>query len=485
MDWHYQRGVQRGFGQAPCDPENIVPELTVGQINACRRDSDEYQTMIHRGSKMVFITWNNGTAIGTNDAAQISECFWLDMAVIGNIRPDWFMDARGDSTAVQYLGNQHVFHENEPRLVKQWRKQDFADQYFVMSMLENTMEDGIHWPMILNVPGEGVGDDFLQTYTNHSLLTDNEDYLFLLDEALEAMGGSCPELARDEFGFNPSSGQEGVYIPSNLEVDPNAWFDNEVTYSPVWESSVNETNTAAPEDREEGYAVLESDRVVVSSCYDSTSMRVHLSVEFTGVEMLDMGQMPWLAVGYREDEECKMNPSSGDDSEIILLTHPSPGVNYRADTTSLPSAARRFDEAAISSISNSATPLSESPLYSDVYVVAPAISSASTATERSIDSTAPDSVTLYFKQSLSQAQPMNLMYAIGSSPEIQFHANRGCFQVVDFPKCPINDTMPVGEGSTTTTTGSTAESVSTSAGAPMVSNFAYILVSSFLAVVLM
>jgi hypothetical protein len=72
--------------------------------------------MIHRGSKMVFITWNNDTEHGSNDPAQISDCYYLDLAVIGNIRPDWYMDSRGDSTDVQYLGNQHVFHENEPRL---------------------------------------------------------------------------------------------------------------------------------------------------------------------------------------------------------------------------------------------------------------------------------------------------------------------------------------------------------------------------------
>mmetsp|Transcript_23907 Transcript_23907/g.56481 ORF Transcript_23907/g.56481 Transcript_23907/m.56481 type:complete len:823 (+) Transcript_23907:235-2703(+) len=486
MDWHYQRGVQRGFGQAPCDPANIVPELTVGQISACRRDTDEYKTMIHRGSKMVFITWNNSTAYGSNDVSQINDCYWLNMAVIGNIRPDWYMDARGDSTAVQYLGNQHVFHENEPRLVKQWRKQDFADQYFVMSVLANTLEDGIHWPMVLNVPGEGVGDDFLQTYTNQSLLTDADDYLFFLDEALESMGGSCPELTREEFGFNPASGNEEVYIPSNLEVDVNAWFDNEFTYSPVWEPTVPEMDTTPADSEEAGFGVVESDRVIVNSCYDSESMRVYLSVEFTGVEMLEMDQMPWLAVGYREDEECKMNPPSGEDSDIILLTHPAPGVNYQTDLTTLPQAARRFDEAAISSITDSATPLAQSPLYSEVYVFAPAISDT-TAIERS---TAPDSVTLHFKQSMSQVPTaMNLMYAIGSSPEIQFHSSRGCFQVVDFPKCPAGEsTMPVSEGSTTNAAPETQPANAKSAqssGAFSVSTAVCVLASSFLAFILL
>jgi hypothetical protein len=220
------------------------------------------------------------------------------------------------------------------------------------------------------------------------------------------------------------------------------------------------------EEQEEGFAVIESDRVIVSSCYDSDTMTVQLSVEFTGIEMLDSNQMPWLAVGYREDEDCKMNPSNGDDSEIILLSHPSPGANYQADLTALPSAARRFDESAIASISASSTPLAQDPLFSEVYVFAPAISD-NAAIERSFESTSPDSVTLRFKQSMNAApDAMNLMYAIGSSPEMQFHASRGCFQVVDFPKCPSSDTMSEEEGSSTTganATTSAAFSVATAA----------------------
>lgn len=479
MDWHYQRGVQRGFGQAPCDPANIVPELSVGQISACRRDSDEYRTMIHRGGKMAFITWKNDTEQGSSDPAQIASCNWLDMSVIGNIRPDWYMDARGDSTDVQYLGDQHVFHENEPRLVKQWRKQDFADQYFVMSVLANSKEDGIHWPMILNVPGEGVGDDFLQTYTNHSLVTDEDDYLFLLDEALEAIGGTCPEMLREEFGFNPASGNEAVYIPSNLEVDPNSWFTNEVTYSPVWVPVVADEEVEA--EKEEGFAVTEEGRVIVTSCYDNSSMEVQLSVEFTGVEMLDSDQMPWLAVGYRESEECKMNPENGDDSKIILLSHPSPGVNYQAHLAALPSAARRFDETAISSISASATPLAQVSEYSDVYVFAPAVS-GSAMVSRTGESASLDSVTLHFKQSMREVpEAMNMMYAIGSSPEIQFHETRGCFQIVDFPTCPTAETkeeMP-------TTTAQGANGASTPSAAFSISTFASLLVGSLVAVLLL
>ena len=123
-DWWYTRGVQRGLGQSPCEPENVDQEQSDGPILACRRDSDEHTTMIHRGSKMMFISWKNGTEVGStpSDPNQIESCEWLDLAVVGNIRPDWYLDARGDSTDVQYLGDQHVYHDNQPRLVKQWRK---------------------------------------------------------------------------------------------------------------------------------------------------------------------------------------------------------------------------------------------------------------------------------------------------------------------------------------------------------------------------
>jgi hypothetical protein len=125
---------------------------------------------------MYFVSWKDDADVepGETDASKIEDCSSINLQVIGNIRPDWFLDARGDDTDVQYLGNQHVFYNELPKLVKQWRKKDFASQYFTMSMLENNPskmadngtnvkpEDTIKWPLILNIPGEGFGDDMLQ-----------------------------------------------------------------------------------------------------------------------------------------------------------------------------------------------------------------------------------------------------------------------------------------------------------------------------------
>merc|ERR1719223_953770 len=217
--------------------------------------------MLHRQSKMYFINWKNGTA-GDN-VANIESCVWLDLQIVGNVRPDWFMDARGAVTDVQYLGDQHVYYEGVPKLVKQWRKKDFASQYFVMSMLGNPPNylakdpdapeiDDMHLPLILNIPGEGFGDDSIQVYRNHALLDENDDDLFLLIENFEALGGVCVDPSDFEGGgVGPPSTDE--HIPSNLEVDPLSWVSNEVTFSPVWvntkevSSTMNkEVETSAP-----------------------------------------------------------------------------------------------------------------------------------------------------------------------------------------------------------------------------------------------
>ena len=101
-------------------------------------------------------------------------------------------------------------------------------------MLAIPKEDGIHWPIILNVPGEGFGDDFLQKYTNHSLLTDDDDDLFLLDEALEKIGRTCVKM-ESSGSMGPPTG-EVEHIPSNLEVEEHAWFSNVYTFSSVWKA---------------------------------------------------------------------------------------------------------------------------------------------------------------------------------------------------------------------------------------------------------
>ena len=237
-------GLLRSLGQGPCD--GVDGDI---QKEGCAKDEDNtLSTMIHRGGLMYFISWKedeqNPVEAGETDASKIEECTMINLAVIGNIRPDWFLDKRGDDTDVQYLGDQHVYYADGtiPKLVKQWRKKDFASQYFVMSMMGNPAnklakktdapeEDNMHWPLILNVPGEGFGDDSLQVYCNHTILTDDEEDLFMLIENYQAIGGLCADIRGG--GFPPTAQDEESYIPSDLEVDPLSWVSNEITFSPI------------------------------------------------------------------------------------------------------------------------------------------------------------------------------------------------------------------------------------------------------------
>ena len=435
QDWLYQRGVQRAIGQSLCAPENIVNETnSTGATLACRRDSDVRSTMIHRNNQMYFISWKNGSVVD-DSPENIANCTWIDLAVIGNVRPDWFMDDRGDTTDVQYLGDQHVYHNGVPRLVKQWRKKDFADQYFVMSMLANPANDTIHWPLILNVPGEGFGDDFLQSYSNHIVLTDADDVLFNLMEAFEAAGGSCPEM--DVGGDIGPPTSEVEPIPSNLEIDPNSWRSIVYTYSPVWSSPNNESSGSDGDSGSsivipsEGYAVTEADQATIHSCFDNTSGNVQMIVSFDNIQDTGDG-LPWIALGYRQDEECLMLPRDGGDTNIILLSVTDltgPTASYGQ----ISSATRALDEEGVTDIYSSLTPLETVDGYSGVKVFAPgSVSASSTEFQQSSSS----SVQLVFQQQVDTApEAMYLMYAIGSSPILGYHASRLCFEVTEFPAC--------------------------------------------------
>lgn len=303
-----------------------------------------------------------------------------------------------------------------------------------MSMLGNPKDDGIHWPMILNVPGEGFGDDFLQTYSNHSLLTDDDDDLFLLDEAMERIGGMCNSMDMGA-GGPPAEGEVQPHIPSNLEVDPNAWFSNVYTYSPVWQPPMrlgDDLNNNA----KSGRAVTEEGSVIISSCYDVNAKAVDISVEFLGVQKEDGSELPWMALGYRETEECRMNPRGGGDSEMILLTtgEGDEDDSMNAYYTMLPSAARSFDVDAFSAISNTMIPLNEREGYSNIALHLP---SPVSTMARSSHAGAEDSVVLHFQQSMDASPDvMHLMYAIGSSAQVGYHLSRECLDITKFPTCP-------------------------------------------------
>lgn len=456
-DTLYVNGIQRSIGQGPCPEDKQLNTSDSGPVLACNRTSEDQRTMIHRGPQMFFITWKNGTV--SEDPADIDTCRWLDLQVVGNVRPDWFMDDRGDSSDTQYLGNQHIYYEGGPKLVKQWRKTDFADQYFVMSMQENAGEDGIHWPLVLNVPGEGFGDDFLQWYTNHSVLTEEDDYIFLLDQAFESVGGICVQQVQEGGVGPPTSDVEP--IPSNLEVEPESWFSNMVTFSPVWEAPVREevSGTGAIVD-DSGLAFAEEGLVTVGSCYDSEAKAVKLSFTFNQVAG-NGAELPWIALGYRQDDECLMIPRDGSDTEIILVATDSLLDVLTVSHGSMSPLVKGMSTEAVAGIYTTLRPLDEANGYSDIKLDASPVGVVKPASTE--PSTLPEgTVKLEFTQVFDEPpEALYMMYAIGSSQELGYHSSRRCFPVTKFPSCSGDGSVPVDDASNETATSTSGAGVST------------------------
>jgi hypothetical protein len=458
-DTTYQLGVLRTIGQGPC--ENIAGDSDTNGFGCVLNNTDTMSTMIHKGGTMYFIDWKPDAevVVGERDVSKIESCSNIDMAVVGNIRSDWYMDKRGDDTDVQYLGDQHVFYPDPddgptPMLAKQWRKKDFASQYFTMSMLGNPpnkleqktdapAEDNIHWPMILNIPGEGFGDDMLQVYTKHELLTDEDDDLFMLVEKFIESGGECPELrginGNEEVTVGPPT--QEVHIPSNLEVEEASWMSNEFTFSPVWQVPMKPVVTdmgavASVATALSKPATEVSDRVTVESCYDEATKSIDMSVHFHDIDPTSNGRLPWIAMGYRSSEECVMTPTSGGVTPIVLITHlEGEGEVPKAHSTSLLPTAKTLSSDAFASMYMLARPLSETDDHSDVSVIAPQVSNAAVSVTRS-SLTTDDTVTLNFKRVVGEKpEKLNLMYAIGMSSELGIHTTRKCFVIDAFPTC--------------------------------------------------
>lgn len=494
----------RTIGQGPCDDvDEDFAEETGGLLGCRYNDTDgTVSTMIHRENLMYFISWKDadvggggeGPVLpGETDASRIEGCEYIDLVVIGNIRPDWFLDKRGDDTDVQYLGNQHVYYSANdtsavPRLVKQWRKKDFASQYFTMSMMGNppnklgqhanaSAEEGMHWPLILNVPGEGFGDDFLQVYRDHRLLDPEADAgLFELIENYEALGGVCVDLRSadatadggdgdgDGAQIGPPVLEEGEKIPSNLEVDPMSWFTNEYTFSPVWDASSSSSSMSAVTDEippasastshsfSSGPTIEVSDRLAVESCADGAGS-VRVAFHFRDVEPDADGLLPWMAIGYRASDICAMTPPDGGPTPMVLLLHTDAGVAPVAHKTLLLPEAKGASDQAFATMTSSMKALpEEGGGYSDVLVTSAASSSSSAEVSRSSQSSPGEvmdgTVSLRFKHtpvdaSAAAGSVMYYTYAIGTTSLLGFHETRGCFEV---PAAPCGDGMPVDGG---------------------------------------
>lgn len=386
------------MGQLPCDKSH-GQSLVNGTEFACNRSNSANTTMLHRNNRIVFIEWAaNGS---------IESCSWLNTGVLGNIRPDWFMDDRGDSTGVQYLGDSHVYYLGEPRLVKQWRKKDFADQYHTMSMQRVPGADGIHWPLILNVPGEGYGDDFLQHWHSHRILNESEGSEFWLDEAYIQSGGSCPERALSRDVAAPTA--QTTHVPGNLVVEPVAWHESVYTASPVWTPP---TSPGAKDPGSSGMAQDIDTGVSVTSCFDTATSSLRLSVA------LQIATPVWAAIGFRHTEECLMTPRGGGDGEIVY-TAPDANDVYEVYHGPLSPDVQRMRATAIKNFIRRLTPIHDVANF------------ASSSVEYS-----NGTLVLSFSHAYaSMPAVFNLSFAVGADRSFGYHLRRGCFTVTP-DACP-------------------------------------------------
>jgi hypothetical protein len=394
LDTFYQKGVHRTIGQSPCPEEQRTNGVTFG----CTYDEMEInRTMLHRNNKMFFIEWSkDGHALN---------CSWLDLSVIGNIRPDWFMDDRGSATDVQYIGDSHVYYMDEPKLVKQWRKKDFANQYFTMSMQRLAGDDGVHWPLILNVPGEGFGDDFLQHWSDHRLLSEAEESAFLLDEQIEAAGGKCIKI-EGSGGSGPPTG-EAEHVLSNLEVEEVAWRKVVYTASPVWKPEAEAAMGDAP-----GMVRISKD-AQAEACFDEAASMLRLTLN------ANMPVPNWAAVSFRGTSECLMTPRAGGNSLLVLAKPDSTGA-YSLSHGLLTPNMKHFQADSMSAFDESLIPLSQKTDFNAHFA-----------------NMNNGKLEFGFAQKYeSKPASIHLTFAIGQSPKIGYHSMRECFELSNLPSCP-------------------------------------------------
>ena len=255
----------------------------------------------------------------------------------------------------------------------------------------------------------------------------------MLIENFEKIGGTCVDVGSGEGAGPPIL---DVHIPSNLEIDPNAWFSNEYTFSPYWtpaiadsNSSISGTNSAPPSNRT---VTQVSDRVTVESCWDDSTNSVDLSLHYFDVEVTTAGTLPWIALGFRSSDVCAMTPPEGGYTPMILITHSSVDSAPIAHSGELVPEAKGMSQEAFGTVYQSLVPLDETVGYSDVSVNAPMVNFASEKYSIADE----DTVTLSFKQVMDQTPDvMYFTYAIGATSQLGVHITRACFELTDFTSC--------------------------------------------------
>jgi len=399
------RNLSRSFGGGP-DQKFIRTQVYYDLSKNMKRADSLFNgtvtnTMIHRNNEMFFISYKDGMP---------SNCTGIDLGLVGNMRPDWYLDARGDQTSSQFLGNQHVYHNGKPTLVKQWRKKDFADMYFVVSILAESGGDGIHWPMFFNVPGEGFGDDFLSQYLNHRILNESEiNTLFYLDKTLHCF---IPPRRNRTGDFN----QE--HVPSHLNVEEAGWVKNVWTGSPDGPAKPPVLDCRMEKDKSDTgksslWDSLETKKLggkgSMQYCLDSNS-NLNLHVTYSS------DSEAWAAIGFRDSLTCQMIPA-----EIVAAVFTGEAYNVRYGDLSPQIKNFAFQDSNntfFNSLKTNMNGYSETKVtYSD------------------------GSIQMEISRHIKDISQINMIWAVGRQPSMSYHESRGCVILTNISSCPGSATL--------------------------------------------
>lgn len=307
--------------------------------------------------------------------------------------------------------------------MKEWRKKDFASQYFTMSVQQNVDADGIHWPLVLNVPGEGFGDDFLQHWESHRVLEELEADEFLLDEAFIASGGSCPQRVRNRTSDGPPTGQV-AHVPSNLEVDPAAWRDIVHTGSPIWRPPP--VAEAAASGASTGAAATIAEVAIARGAAGALACLASVNASGATVRLrlrVELEDAAWIAVGFRRTEECLMTPRGGGDGEVVYAWPEQGGAEYSMRFGQLPPTLKSF------SGDSGGRFLANLDTFG--------AGSAQDLSEASVEHTGGEVLLSFARRYPSVPEgPLQLSLAVGLSGALGYHRLRECFALEALSPCP-------------------------------------------------
>ena len=198
-------------------------------------------------------------------------------------------------------------------------------------------------------------------------------------------------------------------MPSNLERESSSWRSIEFTESPVWVPPADDGAGSAGASAGMQQVV---DGLAVYSCYDSATKMVTMDVTFAVPE----GSAAYGAIGWRESDECLMNPRGGGSTPVVFAAPDDATGAYAAHFNMMAPDVKTFSSATAESFVAGLTPLDGAALFSN------------TAVEHD---EAAGTVKLSFDRDYSAegADPaaVHLTFAIGNGASFAYHKSRGCF----------------------------------------------------------